>query len=34
MTEESWPLSSEAAELYEAKFVPAFFNEWAPIMDH
>ncbi len=30
MTEHAWQVSAEAAEVYEAKFVPATFGEWAP----
>lgn len=30
MTENAWQVSAEAAEVYEAKFVPAIFAEWAP----
>jgi SAM-dependent methyltransferase len=30
MTEESWQISAEAAEVYEKRFVPAIFAEWAP----
>ena len=30
MTEHAWQISAEAAEVYEAKFVPAIFGEWAP----
>lgn len=30
MAEQTWQVSSEAAEIYEAKFVPAIFGEWAP----
>lgn len=28
MAEQTWQVSSEAAEIYEAKFVPAIFGEW------
>ena len=27
---EAFQISMEAAEIYEARFVPAFFAEWAP----
>ena len=30
MTEHAWQVSAEAAEVYEAKFVPANFGDWAP----
>lgn len=30
MTEHAWQVSTEAAEIYEAKFVPAIFGEWGP----
>ena len=30
MREQAWQVSAEAAEVYEAKFVPAIFGEWAP----
>ena len=30
MTEHAWQISSEAADIYEAKLVPAIFGEWAP----
>jgi len=29
---ESFQLSSDAAELYESAFVPAFFAQWAPLL--
>ncbi len=29
---ESFNLSTEAAELYESAFVPAFFAQWAPVL--
>lgn len=30
MTEHTWQISAKAAEVYEARFVPAIFGEWAP----
>src|SRR5688572_16510230 len=30
MSDESWQVSAEAAEIYESRFVPAIFAEWAP----
>lgn len=29
-TPESWQVSDDAAEIYEARFIPAIFGEWAP----
>ena len=29
---ESFQVTLEAAEMYEAAFVPAFFAQWAPIL--
>jgi len=30
MAQETFQLSAEVAEVYEANFVPAFFAQWAP----
>ena len=30
MTERAWQVSAEAAKIYEARSVPAIFEEWAP----
>lgn len=32
MTPETFELTQEQAEFYEAKFVPALFGEWAPLL--
>lgn len=32
MTTETFELNQEQAEFYEAKFVPALFGEWAPLL--
>ena len=29
---ERFQVSTEAAEVYEARFVPAIFAEWAPLL--
>lgn len=31
-TTETWQISPEQAEMYEAQFVPAIFAQWAPIL--
>lgn len=31
-TSETFQISAEAAELYEAAFVPAFFEQWVPVL--
>ncbi|MGY1616264.1 methyltransferase domain-containing protein [Geodermatophilus sp. SYSU D00691] len=34
MSTETFQIPAEAAELYEARFVPAIFAEWAPLLAH